>query len=402
MCACRCGIRVHLRDGALRYIDGNPKHPINQGVICAKGASGIMKQVSPARLTRPLLQEGRQRARRRRVRADLVAARVRDPRDAPGEDSRQRSEAVRALHRARPDAGADQPVRAPVRNAELRRSRRLLLGQHGCRDDLHDRRQLLGIRRPRPRSRQAVRDDRHRRGPSLESAQDRDLEVQARRRPLHLDQPGAHRLFGDRRRVDPDQAGHRRRALHGAAARADRERPDRPCVPEALHQRAAAGGARRRRARRHVRARPRPGQGAARRRPPSAQQAGLRPRLGDDHGGVSGRHRRRLRPGARRPLSPRRRQPRRAVVPAAARSRPAVHARVGERDHRHRARANPQARARARHDRAASRRSSCRSPGPTPGARRTRRPRRGRSRSTPCAAWRRTRTAFRRCARWRC
>jgi len=57
MCACRCGIRVHLRDGVLRYIDGNPKHPINQGVICAKGASGIMKQVSPARLTRPLLRK---------------------------------------------------------------------------------------------------------------------------------------------------------------------------------------------------------------------------------------------------------------------------------------------------------------------------------------------------------
>ena len=54
MCACRCGIRVHLRDGEVRYIDGNPEHPLNQGVICAKGASGIMKQVSPARITQPL------------------------------------------------------------------------------------------------------------------------------------------------------------------------------------------------------------------------------------------------------------------------------------------------------------------------------------------------------------
>ncbi|MDB5999152.1 MAG: putative molybdopterin oxidoreductase, partial [Rhizobacter sp.] len=57
MCACRCGIRVHLRDGEIRYIDGNPNHPINQGVICAKGSSGIMKQVSPARLTQPLLRK---------------------------------------------------------------------------------------------------------------------------------------------------------------------------------------------------------------------------------------------------------------------------------------------------------------------------------------------------------
>ena len=54
MCACRCGVRVHLTEGRLRYIEGNPEHPLNKGVICAKGSSGIMKQVSPARLTRPL------------------------------------------------------------------------------------------------------------------------------------------------------------------------------------------------------------------------------------------------------------------------------------------------------------------------------------------------------------
>ncbi|MBK7791394.1 MAG: molybdopterin oxidoreductase family protein [Betaproteobacteria bacterium] len=57
MCACRCGIRVHLRDGEVRYIDGNPEHPLNHGVICAKGSSGIMKQYSPARLTQPLLRK---------------------------------------------------------------------------------------------------------------------------------------------------------------------------------------------------------------------------------------------------------------------------------------------------------------------------------------------------------
>jgi sulfite dehydrogenase (quinone) subunit SoeA len=54
MCACRCGIRVHIRGGEVRYIEGNPDHPLNHGVICAKGASGIMKQYSPARLTKPL------------------------------------------------------------------------------------------------------------------------------------------------------------------------------------------------------------------------------------------------------------------------------------------------------------------------------------------------------------
>ncbi|MGD8420199.1 MAG: molybdopterin oxidoreductase family protein [Gammaproteobacteria bacterium] len=54
MCACRCGINVTVEDGEVRFIQGNPEHPINKGVLCAKGASGIMKQYSPARLTRPL------------------------------------------------------------------------------------------------------------------------------------------------------------------------------------------------------------------------------------------------------------------------------------------------------------------------------------------------------------
>ncbi len=54
MCACRCGINVHVREGEVRFIEGNPNHPLNRGVICAKGSAGIMKQVSPARLSRPL------------------------------------------------------------------------------------------------------------------------------------------------------------------------------------------------------------------------------------------------------------------------------------------------------------------------------------------------------------
>src|ERR1700680_539821 len=58
MCACRCGIKVHLKDGGIRFIEGNPKHPINRGVICGKGASGIMQQQSPAKLRKPLLRVG--------------------------------------------------------------------------------------------------------------------------------------------------------------------------------------------------------------------------------------------------------------------------------------------------------------------------------------------------------
>ncbi len=58
MCACRCGIRVHLDGGEVRYIEGNPDHPVNRGVLCAKGSAGIMQHRSPARLSEPLLRTG--------------------------------------------------------------------------------------------------------------------------------------------------------------------------------------------------------------------------------------------------------------------------------------------------------------------------------------------------------
>ena len=58
MCACRCGIKVYLQDGSVRYIQGNRDHPVNKGVLCAKGAAGIMQLNSPARLTKPLRRVG--------------------------------------------------------------------------------------------------------------------------------------------------------------------------------------------------------------------------------------------------------------------------------------------------------------------------------------------------------
>src|SRR5690349_8975870 len=58
MCACRCGIKVHLQDGRIRYIEGNRDHPVNKGVLCAKGSAGIMTHYSPARLRKPLKRVG--------------------------------------------------------------------------------------------------------------------------------------------------------------------------------------------------------------------------------------------------------------------------------------------------------------------------------------------------------
>ncbi|MDP3687519.1 MAG: hypothetical protein Q8R64_08005, partial [Sulfurimicrobium sp.] len=44
MSACRCGIKVKLEDNKVRFIQGNRNHQTNQGVLCAKGSAGIMKQ----------------------------------------------------------------------------------------------------------------------------------------------------------------------------------------------------------------------------------------------------------------------------------------------------------------------------------------------------------------------
>ena len=58
MCACRCGIKVYLKDGSVTYIEGNRDHPVNKGVICGKGAAGIMQHTSPSRLSKPLIRVG--------------------------------------------------------------------------------------------------------------------------------------------------------------------------------------------------------------------------------------------------------------------------------------------------------------------------------------------------------
>ena len=58
MCACRCGINVHMKEGKVAYIEGNKDHPVNKGVLCAKGSAGIMQHNAPSRLRAPLKRVG--------------------------------------------------------------------------------------------------------------------------------------------------------------------------------------------------------------------------------------------------------------------------------------------------------------------------------------------------------
>ncbi len=215
------------------------------------------------------------------------------------------------------------------------------------------------------------------------------------RRALHVDQPGAHRLLGDRRRVGADPARYRRRAAARACQRADRAGVVRPRVPRALHQRRATGGNRpglaALRAARHRRGR-RPDQPALPAEPAVVGPALERP-VPDSHPGHRSIPVRRVHPARGRARAPR--------VPAARRARGRIHARMGRGHHRHSGGNHPPPGARDGGHRARRRRSSCRSRGPTAGATSTPRSSATPLRSMPCAGWRRIRTAFTRCARSR-
>lgn len=58
MCYWRCGLKVRVRDGRAVKIDGNPEHPNNYGVVCAKGNAGLMVAYDPDRLKYPMLRVG--------------------------------------------------------------------------------------------------------------------------------------------------------------------------------------------------------------------------------------------------------------------------------------------------------------------------------------------------------
>lgn len=51
-CAVGCGQLIHVRDGRIVNIEGNPDSPINRGTLCPKGAATYQLVVNPLRHTR--------------------------------------------------------------------------------------------------------------------------------------------------------------------------------------------------------------------------------------------------------------------------------------------------------------------------------------------------------------
>ncbi len=58
MCPSECGISVLVENGIAKKIYGNPHTLINNGTVCAKGASGLQLTYSPHRIKTPLLRTG--------------------------------------------------------------------------------------------------------------------------------------------------------------------------------------------------------------------------------------------------------------------------------------------------------------------------------------------------------
>lgn len=59
MCAQGCGLSVRVVNGKAVKVDGNPLHPVNQGVLCPKGQAVVETLYSPERLRQPMLRSDR-------------------------------------------------------------------------------------------------------------------------------------------------------------------------------------------------------------------------------------------------------------------------------------------------------------------------------------------------------
>ncbi len=58
MCSVRCPIKVQVKDGQVRWIEGNPLVPGMEGSLCPRGAAGINMLYDNERLQAPLIREG--------------------------------------------------------------------------------------------------------------------------------------------------------------------------------------------------------------------------------------------------------------------------------------------------------------------------------------------------------
>jgi anaerobic selenocysteine-containing dehydrogenase len=66
-CPAGCGILVRVMNGRALKIEGNPKHPLNKGKLCARGQAGLQVLYNPDRLPGPVQQAERGSRRFRQI-----------------------------------------------------------------------------------------------------------------------------------------------------------------------------------------------------------------------------------------------------------------------------------------------------------------------------------------------
>ena len=57
-CPAGCGMLVKAREGRIVKLEGNPRHPLGQGGLCARGQAGLQGLYDPDRLRTPMKREG--------------------------------------------------------------------------------------------------------------------------------------------------------------------------------------------------------------------------------------------------------------------------------------------------------------------------------------------------------
>jgi len=57
-CIAACAVLVHVKDGRVIKIEGNPESPMSRGGVCAKGLSGIQALYNPNRNKYPMKRVG--------------------------------------------------------------------------------------------------------------------------------------------------------------------------------------------------------------------------------------------------------------------------------------------------------------------------------------------------------
>ncbi len=106
ICDSACGMRATVQDGAIRFLQGLPEDPHNEGRLCAKGAASALLKNNPDRLKFPMKRTNPRKGfdqdpRWERISwteaLDTIAARFREIRERHGQ------EALLAISRGRPE-----------------------------------------------------------------------------------------------------------------------------------------------------------------------------------------------------------------------------------------------------------------------------------------------------------